>query len=189
VRNVLLLCATFKKQKYQKILKTFFAQIIFNMFWFHYIWTCFLIRASALDHHLLQCDASYFGGYVPGSEEPFFPNHGITTQKLWSLFSPLWKLVVSVHLFSFFPPSSYVPTNFFYGANGARLPLPHVPSWWAQGQPLPLYSPTWCDPLLWCVRGKEKCWDSKYLLSAYSLKQNALLSIESFIAQYMIGVK
>jgi hypothetical protein len=106
---------------------------------------------------------------------------------------------VSVHLFSFFSPSSYVPTNFFYGTNGAVLPLPHVPSWWAQGQPLPLYSPTWCDPLLWYARGKEKCWDSKYLLSAYSFKQNALLtdtnilfvcvSIESFIAQYMIGVK
>jgi len=36
VRNWLLFYATFRKQKYLQILKTFIAQIIFNMLYFHY---------------------------------------------------------------------------------------------------------------------------------------------------------
>jgi hypothetical protein len=58
---------------------------------------------------------------------------GITAQKLWSLFSLLWQLVsiflLSISCLSF----SYVPTNFFYVANGPIPSLPHVLSWWAKG--------------------------------------------------------
>jgi hypothetical protein len=64
----------------------------------------------------------------------FLKSCGITAQKMWSLFSPLWE-IMSVCLLSIsYLSTSYVPTNFFYGGNGTILPFPHVLSWWAQGQ-------------------------------------------------------
>jgi hypothetical protein len=40
---------------------------------------------------------------------------------------------------------------------------------------------TWCDPLLWYARVKDKCWDSKYLLPTCSLKWNALLTVTNIL--------
>jgi hypothetical protein len=112
VRNWLLLYATFRKQKYRKFLKTFFAQIIFSMLCFHYICTCFWIRPSASDCHLLQCDASYFGGYVPDSEEPVFQIVVSQPRNCGLYFHLCGILQVSAcYLSIFFPLNMFLPIS------------------------------------------------------------------------------
>jgi hypothetical protein len=79
-----------------------------------------------------------------------------------------WRLWVSaLYLFLIFPLHVFLPAASmelvklyvhspmcFHGEQRNRL--------------LPLYSLTWCDHL-WYARGKDKCWDPKYLSPAPSL--------------------